>query len=171
VHSIFKKRGNSVETATSAPSLARKLALAFAAVLALGALVGGMALVKILDASDRTDRLATQDVQESIMASRLLQDAQHIALLANQYRTSLDKKDIAAAKDGFEALDAKLKTAGSFVALHPGLTNLASAVDILKGNHTEWLRLISETGSLYWQFKYAASGANQRRQPPWCWPT
>ncbi len=145
-----------------APSLARKLAMAFASVLALGALVGGLALLRIHDASERTNRLATQEVHESIMASQLLQEAQHIALLANRYRTSLDKKDIAAAKAGFEALDARLKMAEEFLAAHRELPNLSSAVSILKENHSEWLRLISDTGSLYWQFKYAASGANSQ---------
>jgi methyl-accepting chemotaxis protein len=160
VESTFKEGETSTGNASSAPSLARKLALAFAAVLALGALVGGLALVKILAAGERTDRLAKQDVQESIMASQLLQDAQHIALLANQYRISLNKRDIAAAKAGFDALDAKLKAAEVFAASRPELANLASAVKILRSDRAEWLRLISDTGSLYWQFKYAASGAN-----------
>jgi methyl-accepting chemotaxis protein len=141
-------------------SLARKLSLAFASVLALGALAGGLALTRTIEAAGQTERLANQDVRETILASLLLQDAQRIALLADRYKASLKKEDIAAAQAVFVSIDSHMHEAKQLASNRNGGGNLTGAVVILEGNRKEWMNLISDTGTWYWKFKYAAAGAN-----------
>ena len=146
--------------ARRAPTLARKLALAFAAVTVLGGVVGGLALRKIVAAASQTDQLAHQYVQESVAASTLVQEAQRVALYANRYGAAQRKEDIVEAKASFARLERQLTEAAALVARFPELTDLADATRLLQREKAEWMRLIEDTGTLYRQFKFASEGSN-----------
>ena len=143
-----------------APTLARKLALAFAAVTILGGIVGELALRKIVAAAGQTDRLAHQYVQESVAASTLMQEAQRVALYANRYGAAQRKEDIVEAKASFARIERQLIGASALVARFPELTDLADATRLLQREKAEWMRLIEDTGTLYRQFKFASEGSN-----------
>ncbi len=148
------------QTTRKPPSLARKLFLAFGAVLLLCSVVGTVALLNIFKSLDQTQRLAKGEVHQSLVAAKLLRDAQDIALSANRYRTSLDKRDIAKAKELFKQLGEDVREAEALLSKYPDMKGLGRAVRVLKERTAEWQRLIEETGSLYWKFKYGMSGAN-----------
>jgi methyl-accepting chemotaxis protein len=141
-------------------TLARRLTVAFAAVILLGAAVGALAMRKIAVVAAMTDRLAHQYVQESVAASTLLQEAQRIALAANRYSVAQRKEDIAEAQASFGRLETQRAEAEQLTARFPELTDLAGATEALRHDKAEWMRVIEETGTLYRQFKFASEGSN-----------
>lgn len=141
-------------------SLAKKLAVVFGSVLALGALAAALVLWRIADAADRTEKLADLQLPQSLIEAKILQEAQSIALSADRYRTSLEKADIEAAKKSFQALNSALLEARALCQRQQNPQGLLSLLDFVSASSGEWYRLIEETGAWYWKVKYAASGAN-----------
>jgi len=82
--------------------------LSFAAVLLLAMAVAGLVLGKIIIASGRSSRLATEEVVRNILVADLMREAQAVAIEADRYRVSLDKADIARAREAFARMDSRL---------------------------------------------------------------
>jgi len=143
-------------------SLAKSFMLSFAAVLLLAMAVAGLVLGKIIIASGRSSRLATEEVVRNILVADLMREAQAVAIEADRYRVSLDKADIARAREAFARMDSRLRETSEFSQVHPAMADLAQAASALRDHRDEWFRLVADTGSLWWKFKYAAAGANSQ---------
>jgi methyl-accepting chemotaxis protein len=136
--------------------------LSFAAVLILAMAASGLVLGKIIVASGRTARLADEEVVRNILVADLMREAQTAAIAADRFRETLDKADIARAREAFKRMDAKLEETRVFAERYPDMLDLVQASSELRKRREEWLKLVADTGDLWWKFKFAASGANSQ---------
>jgi methyl-accepting chemotaxis protein len=124
--------------------LGNKISLGFSAVLATGALLGGISVYTMNDSVDRATSLSTRYVPKADLAVAIERESSHAMLAARSYGLTGLEKYLTEAKGQFAELDSAI-AAATKLATEQKLPLFASAVDKAKTNAEVFSSLFHQT--------------------------
>ncbi len=126
-------------------TLGKKIALGFAALLAICLALGTLAVVQMGAVSDRAHKLAEQYVPETAISSALGRATADTVLAIRSYGLTSDPKFYEQAQKKMVEVKENIEKARALVAKHPGMVKLKEEMDAFEKDYAEFSALVAET--------------------------
>ncbi len=132
---------------TSTMTLGKKIALGFGCLIAIAALLGGLAVATMKSVQTSAQKLATEYVPETHVAGELANAIADVQLAVRSYGLTADPAYLDTARKALQEVHKQEQAAQQLADQHPGLVKLREHVKDLVTSVKEYEALVSRTES------------------------